>query len=167
MSQLSATTVVHAPIDRVWQTVADVGTIAEWHPGVAHSPVLTANRTGLGATRRIELYDGGTVVEEVTSLDEGRSVTVTMSEHAMPLSHGTATFEVEADGNDRTRVTMMMDYQMKYGPFGWLMNVLMLRRIMRKLLASVLAGLGHHLVTGEHIGQNWVADPGGPPPRAA
>jgi len=158
MNQLSTTTVVHAPIDRVWQTLADVGTIAEWHPGVAHSPVLTASRTGLGATRRIELYDGGTVVEKVTSLDEGRSVTFTMSEHAMPLSYGTATFKVEADGNDHTLVTMMMDYEMKYGPFGWLLNVVMLRGIMKKLLASMLAGLDHHLVTGEHIGQNWVTD---------
>ena len=167
MNHVSATTVVHVPIDRVWLTLADVGTIADWHPGVARSPVLTANRTGLGATRRIELYDGSTVVEEVTSLDESCSVTVTMSEHAMPLSHGTATFKVEADGSDRTRVTMMMDYKMKYGPVGWLMNVLMLRRIMKKLLASVLAGLDHHLVTGEHIGQNWVADSAGPSPRAA
>ncbi len=158
MNHLSTTTVVNAPIDRVWQTLADVGTIAEWHPGVAHSPVLTSSRTGLGATRRIELYDGSTVMEEVTSLDEGRSVTVTMSEHAMPLSYGTATFKVEADGNDRTLVTMMMDYKMKYGPLGWLLNVLILRRMMKKLLASVLAGLGHHLVTGEHIGQNSVAD---------
>ncbi len=35
MNQLSTTTVVRAPIDRVWQTLADVGTIPEWHPGVA------------------------------------------------------------------------------------------------------------------------------------
>jgi hypothetical protein len=83
------------------------------------------------------------------------------------LSYGTSTFKVEADGNDRTRVTMTMDYKMKYGPFGWLLNVVMLRRIMKNLLASVLAGLDHHLVTGEHIGQNWAADPVGPSPRAA
>jgi uncharacterized protein YndB with AHSA1/START domain len=157
MNQLSNTTVVHAPIDQVWQTIADVGTIADWHFGVAHSPALTAHRTGLGATRRIELYDGSTVVEEVTSVDEGRSVTVTMSEHTMPLSFGAATFAVKADGTNRTLVTMTMDYAMKYGPLGWLLNVVMLRRIMVKLLATVLAGLNHHLVTGEHIGQGWEA----------
>ncbi len=155
MHQLSYTTVVHAPIDRVWETLADVGSIANWHPGVARSPVLTAKRTGLGATRRIELYDGSTSVEEVTSLDEGRSVTVLMSEHSMPLAYGAATFAVTADGDDRTSVTMTMDYEMKYGPLGWLLNTLMLRRIMTKLLASVLAGLNHHMVTGEHIGQDW------------
>ncbi len=165
MNQLSATNVVHAPIDRVWQTIADVGTIADWHPGVASSPVLTENRTGLGATRRVELYRGDTSVEEVTSLEEGRSVAVTMSEHTMPLSYGTATFRVEADGNDRTLVTMMMDYKMKYGPVGWLLNAVMLRRIMNNLLPSVLAGLDHHLVTGEHIGENWVPDPDGPSSR--
>jgi len=157
MSQLSNTTTVRAPISRVWKTIADVGTIAEWHPGVERSPVLSAQLTGLGAARRVELYDGTSAVEEVTSLDEGRSLTVTMSEFEMPLSRGAATFEVEADGDDRTLVTMTMDYEMKYGPFGWLMNVVVLRPVMGKLLASVLSGLDHHLVTGEHIGKDWAA----------
>ena len=157
MSQLSSTATVRAPLTRVWETIADVGTIAEWHPGVERSPVLSTHRTGLGAVRRVELYDGTSSVEKVTSLEEGRSVTVTMSEHTMPLSRGAATFEVEADGDDRTLVTMTMDYEMKYGPLGWLMNAVMLRPILGKLLASVLSGLDHHLVTGEHIGQGWVA----------
>ncbi|MBN4049460.1 SRPBCC family protein [bacterium AH-315-N03] len=157
MSQLSRTATVRAPLARVWETIADVGTIAEWHPGVERSPVLSADRTGLGAIRRVELYDGTSAVEEVTSLDEGRSITLSMSDFTMPLSRGAATFEVEADGDDRTLVTMTMDYEMKYGPLGWLMNAVMLRPIMGKILASVLSGLDHHLVTGEHIGQNWVA----------
>ena len=55
-------------------------------------------------------------------------------------------------------MTMTMDYDMKYGPLGWLSNVVMLRRILGELLASVLAGLDQHLVTGEHIGENWVAE---------
>ncbi len=156
MSQLSSTKAVQAPLARVWETIADVGTIAEWHPGVERSPVLSAHRTGLGAVRRVELYDGTSAVEEVTSLDEGRSLTVTMSEFSMPLSRGAATFEVEADGDERTLVTMTMDYEMKYGPLGWLMNAVMLRPIIGKLLASVLSGLDHHLVTGDHIGQNGV-----------
>ena len=157
MSQISRTAIIRAPLARVWETIADVGTIAQWHPGVERSPVLSTHRTGLGAIRRVELYDGTSAVEEVTSLDEGRSLTVSMSEFTMPLTRGAATFEMEADGTDRTRVTMTMDYEMKYGPFGWLMNALMLRPIIGKLLQSVLSGLDHHLVTGEHIGQNWVA----------
>lgn len=152
MSQLSSTATVRAPLARVWETIADVGTIAEWQ----RSPVLSAHRTGLGAVRRVELYDGTSAVEEVTSLDEGRSLTVTMSEFSMPLSRGAATFEVEADGDERTLVTMTMDYEMKYGPLGWLMNAIMLRPIIGKLLASVLSGLDHHLVTGDHIGRNGV-----------
>ena len=156
MSQLSSTKAVRAPLTRVWETIADVGTIAAWHPGVERSPVLSDHRTGLGAVRRVELYDGTSAVEEVTSLDEGRSLTVTMSEFSMPLSRGAATFEVEADGDERTLVTMTMDYEMKYGPLGWLINAVMLRPIIGKLLASVLSGLDHHLVTGDHIGQNGV-----------
>lgn len=157
MSQLTSIATVHAPLDRVWETIADVGTIAEWHPGVERSPVVSTHRTGLGAVRRVELYDGTSAVEEVTSLDDGRALTVTMSEHTMPFCHGAATFEVESDGDDRTLVTMTMDYEMKYGPLGWLMNAVMLRPIIGKLLASVLSGLDHHLVTGEQIGKGWAA----------
>jgi len=157
MSQLSSTATVRNPLARVWETINNVGTIAEWHPGVERSHVLTSHEAGLGAVRHMEFYDGTSAKEEVTSLDEGRSVTVTMSEFTMPLSRGAVTFEVEADGDDRTLVTMTLDYGMKYGPVGWLMNVVMLRPILRKLFASVLAGLDHHLVTGEHIGQDWAA----------
>jgi len=157
MSQLSKTAIVRAPVARVWETLADVGTIAAWHPGVERSPVLSTNRTGMGAVRRVELTDGSSAVEEVTLLEEGRSLTVTMSEHTMPMSRGAATFAVEADGDESTRVTMTMDYEMKYGPLGWLMNAVMLRPILGKVFSSVLAGLDHHLVTGEHIDKNWKA----------
>lgn len=158
MNQLSSTNIVHAPIDRVWQTIADVGSIAAWHPGVEESPVLSDNRTGLGAARRVKLYDGSTAVETVTEQQDGKCVTVVMSDHKMPLSYGAATFEVRADGSDRTVVTMKMDYEMKYGPIGWMLNALMLRRIMTQLLASVVAGLDYHLKTGEIVGKGWVAE---------
>lgn len=54
---------------------------------------------------------------------------------------------------------MPMDYEMKYGLMGWLLNALMLRGIMVKLLASTLAGLDHHLVTGQTIGEKWTPSP--------
>ncbi len=155
MQQISKIATIHAPLAQVWETIADVGSIAQWHPGVERSPVLSNHPRGLGATRRVELYDGSSAVEEVTSWEDGSSLTVTMSEFTMPFTFGAATFSVKADGKDRTEVTMTMNYSMKYGLFGWLMNALMLKRIIAKLLQTVLEGLNHHLVTGEFIGQKW------------
>ena len=57
----------------------------------------------------------------------------------MPLSRGAATFEVEANGEEQLRVTMTMDYDMKYRPLGWLMNAVMLRPTMSKLPVAVPA----------------------------
>ena len=157
MSKISVAAAVRAPSSQVWDMIADVGTIASWHPGVAKSAVLSGNRSGLGAKRRLELYQGGAAVEEVTAVVEGSSVTLAMSDHTMPLSRGEVAFELRADGDERTQVTMSLDYDMKYGPLGWLMNLLVLRPIMRKLFGAVIAGLEHHLLTGEKIGQNWKA----------
>ena len=53
MNKLSASTTINAPITAVWAMIADVGTIADWHPGVARSPVLSTRPTGLGAKRRV------------------------------------------------------------------------------------------------------------------
>jgi len=157
MHNVTASSTVNSPIARVWEAIADVGTIADWHPGVERSPVLTDNRTGLGAARRVELYDGSSSVEKVSELIEGRQVTVLLSEHTMPMNYAAATFEVEADGDNRTRVTFSMDYTMKYGPAGWLINALVLRGVLNKLFPDVLDGLNHHLQTGEHIGKGWSA----------
>ncbi len=154
MSQLSRSATINAPLNQVWQTIADVGSIANWHPGVENSPVLSESATGLGAKRRVELYDGSSAVEEVTALEEGRFATLTMSEFDMPLKEGAVTFRVDAEGG-KTQVTMTLDYEMKYGPAGWLMNAVMLRPILGGLFAKVLAGLDHHIATGEVIGKDW------------
>ncbi len=155
MNNVTATSTVNSPLARVWDAIADVGTIEDWHPGVERSPVLTDKRTGLGAARRVELYDGSSSVEKVTELVDGHRLTVLMSEHKMPMNYAAVTFEMEADGDDRTRVTFSIDYTMKYGPVGWLINALVLRRVLNKLFPNVLDGLDHHLQTDEHIGQGW------------
>ena len=85
MSQLTATAIVRAPVSRVWDTISDVGTVKDWHPKVKHSPVLSAESTGVGATRRCEFYDGTSVVEQVTEAVEGRLLRVVLSEFSMPL----------------------------------------------------------------------------------
>ncbi len=44
-----------------------------------------------------------------------------------------------------------MDYDPKFGPVGWLMDAVMMRPMMAGMFDQVLAGLEHHLRTGEIV----------------
>ncbi|MFT7520821.1 MAG: hypothetical protein ACI9MC_002972 [Kiritimatiellia bacterium] len=43
----------------------------------------------------------------------------------------------------------------KYGPIGLAMDALMMRRAMKSSFNGLLAGLDHHLTTGETIARGW------------
>ena len=48
-----------------------------------------------------------------------------------------------------------MEYVVKYGPLGVAMDMLMMRSMMNATFENLLAGLDHHLETGEIIGKGW------------
>ncbi len=49
-------------------------------------------------------------------------------------------------------VTAFIDFQMKFGPVGALLDKLVLRRQFRKVMALGLGGLKYHVETGEVVG---------------
>ena len=155
MSIVSTSHIVEADIGRVWALVSDIGGVHHWHPKVKQSPLLSDNSTGPGARRRCEFYDGNSVVEEVVDWVEGESVTLELSDMFMPLQTARVTVRLAQRGPSSTEVSMEMDYSVKYGPIGWLMNSVMMRPMMGKMFAEVLSGLEHHAVTGEAVTQDF------------
>ena len=156
MRNVAVTKDVNAPAERVWEVISDYGGVHKFHPMVKTSPILTKNARGLGAKRRCEFYDRTSVVEEITKWDEGKSISVVLSEASMPLKRANATIRISPINGDSSEVTLAMDYDVKYGSMGKLMDMLMMRRMMQKMFFKVLKGLEHHVVTGELIGENGV-----------
>lgn len=157
MSHAEFTRKMNVPAKRVWDAINDHGGVHKFHPYVETSPLLSANNSGLGAKRRCEFYDKTSVVEEVIGWEDGTSLTVVLSEGSMPFSRAEATLRVVPAAENTSHASIEMDYDVKYGPIGWLMNKLIIRRKMEGLFATVLEGLEHHGKTGELIGQNGVS----------
>lgn len=73
----TATAVVPAPVEKVWEALADHEGMASWGPGmkVALATEGSAERNGVGAVRRISAPGPGpTVVEEITRFEPGRAL---------------------------------------------------------------------------------------------
>lgn len=157
METLTVTRIVDADPATVWPLIADVTLVQDWHPSVERVDLLSESRTGLGAARRCNFYDGTSVREVITELEEGKRVRVHLSEFSLPMKSFEAELTLRPTDDGKTQVTFKMDYEVKFGIFGKAMNVLMVRGQMSKLLGSVLAGLDHHARTGELVGQDFKA----------
>lgn len=54
-AETSRTSVVVAPVEAVWELLADVGSLARWAPEVDHSSLLHGGPVGVGTTRRVQV----------------------------------------------------------------------------------------------------------------
>ncbi|MCH9688718.1 MAG: SRPBCC family protein [Deltaproteobacteria bacterium] len=149
-NQIQHSQVVHASLAPTWSAISRMGAVQDWHPNVARSQVLTDHDSGIGASRRVEFQDGNSVVETVVEESESGYTTMEMSE--MPLlDNAFVTIRITERSDDETEVTFSIDYRLRYGPLGWLINALMMKRMLRKAFETALAGLSHHLETGDLI----------------
>jgi ribosome-associated toxin RatA of RatAB toxin-antitoxin module len=162
MPEVTQTAVLEHDIATVWSALADFGGIYKFHPRVARSPLLGDRQGGIGARRRCEFVDGSSIEEEVVQWTEGRSLTVDIVKGSMPLHEASGRIELEPLSAGTTRISFALHYVPKYGPVGWLMNVMMMRREFGKLITSIIEGLDTHLRTGSVIDEH-----GEPVPAAA
>ena len=71
MIRVTRSTVINAPIDRVWSVLRDFNSHAAWHPVVAESIIEGDEPSDrVGCVRRFRLQDGARVREQLLSLSD-------------------------------------------------------------------------------------------------
>lgn len=134
--------------ERVWALLADLEAVQRYNPGVRHAAIDGAVRTGVGARRSCELLPRGHVVERVTTWEEGKAVGLELAEHDWPVQFMRWVTRVEAEGAG-TRITQALEYRMRLGPIGWLLDRLVMRRKLTSSLDAVFASLVRHAEAAE------------------
>ncbi len=136
---------VHAtcPPERVWALLADLEAVQRYNPGVRYAAIEGAKRAGIGARRSCELLPKGRVVERVTHWEDGRAVGLELDEHDWPIHFMRWVTRVEPSPGG-TRITQSLDYQVKFGPLGWLLDQMVMKRKLTATLDAVFASLVRH-----------------------
>lgn len=156
MSTIAVNRTLTASVPQVWEKLADFGGIHRYSGGVEASPINPGTpETGLGAERNCALYDGNHIQERITEFRPQERLALEVFETSMPLAEAMASFDLKATEAGGCELTMTMNYTVKYGPVGWLMDQLMLRKAMSSSLERLLAALDEHLKTGAEIPQGW------------
>lgn len=88
-------TVLPAPVDRVWSVVRDFDALPTWHPAIVESSLVEGEEGRVGAARRLVAADGGVVVERLLALDDAaRTLTYTILESPFAVRRYVATLRV-------------------------------------------------------------------------
>ena len=149
MINIERTVDIDASAEQAWSVLGRFMHIDEFHPRVGQVDVLSEATSGLGASRRCHFKDGTSVVEKVIDWQEGRAYSVELSGFSMPLNKAIATFAIAPLGPNRCQLKMGMNFEVKYGPIGWLMGQTMMRKMMGSLFLVILRGLEDRVVNGK------------------
>ncbi len=147
------TLVIDASPKAVWGVLGRFMHIDEFAPFVETVEALTSGDDQVGSKRRCHFTDGSAMVEEVTEWEANRRYRVRLSEtDPMPLKVAYAELSIRPHGIGQTHVEWSMDYQVKYGPFGWLLGQTMMKIMMGKILVANLNGLAKRVKTNQTAG---------------
>ncbi len=137
---------IDAPRDKVWDVVADLGSVSIWNPALADSHYTSDAKEGVGASRHCDFPDGGYVKEHALEWKPGEAFTLDIYEGTVPFASATGGFSL-SDDEDGTMTTIAIEYDLKADVPVDPQEIE--RQNREELLPLVLAGLKHYVETGE------------------
>lgn len=140
-TQLIGSIAISAAKNDVWEVVKTIGDIENFHPLIKRS-YATNDRTGVGATRHCDLKPMGAMDEEVIQWEDGSGFTAKVIGGKMlppfELMVGELCLENMEGG---TRATFTFTYKLKFGVFGNILNVLLVKPQFRSAPNKYVEGL--------------------------
>jgi len=128
------------PTEHVWAVLADLEAVRHYNPTVRTAAVRGARRAGIGAERVCDLVPKGRVLERVTHWEDGREVGLEVAESDWPIRFMHWVTRIEPKGGG-SLISQNLEYQLKFGPLGWLLDKLVMKRKLTATLDDVFARL--------------------------
>lgn len=144
---------IDAPKAKLWEIVSNLEGIDKFHPGVHKSYYTSSLEHGVGASRICELHPSGKILESVKEWKTGTSFTLQIEplEKAPPVKNFEGNFYLKEVDSIKTQVSVVINYDMKLGSIGHLLNKLIIQSKMEAGIDSLLSGLKLHAETGAII----------------
>ena len=111
VSTFSERITIDAPRHAVWAALADIGTIAAWHPGLIGSH-RTNDLDGLGGTRHCDISTKHSLTEQVVTFQPATAITFRITGSTLPFKSADIAFTL----NDCTQPPHRGDRQPRLHP---------------------------------------------------
>jgi ligand-binding SRPBCC domain-containing protein len=144
MTVLENSICIDAPPEKVWAVLASLDILERYDPGVKKSQVISQERQGPGAARRCDLVPGGWFKEKIVAFEPHRAISFELFECTLPVRRLKHDYTLTKEGRG-TRVLQRMEYELKLGLLGRLMDALMVRRKWEAGVKGFFAGLKQYV----------------------
>ena len=131
------------PPAALWRLLSDLEAVGRYNPGVESAAIHGDQASGVGAMRVCQLKPKGRVLERVTHWEEGRAVGLEVTESDWPIHFMRWVTRIAPSGAGST-ISQSLEYKVKLGPLGWLLDNLVMKRKLKSSLDAVFASLVEH-----------------------
>ena len=142
ITTITASTQINLPKNKVWEVLQYPGEIAQFHPMIKSSKMLSEKSKGKGSVRHCQLLPMGVMIEKITEWEEGSTFTteVTGGKMLPPYHFMKGKIEI-SDQLNSTLAKFIFYYHLKFGLFGRLMDEILVKPQFKKAPTKYLEGL--------------------------
>jgi ribosome-associated toxin RatA of RatAB toxin-antitoxin module len=120
--------IIDAPVDRIWKVMTDLELLEKYDPTVKKSTIISPDKIGIGAKRKVDMADGKNWFEEkITIFQPNEALTYQLTDCSFPIQGLRHSYSFEKIGS-QTKVKQVMEYTVKFGLLGKLMDSIMIRK---------------------------------------
>ena len=141
MGKLVNDITVNAPIDKIWSILTDLELLDKTDPTVKKATLISSNKTGLEAKRKVLMQDGKNWFDEkITVFKPNEELVYQLTDCSFPIKGLKHTYSFQKIGN-QTKVQQEMEYTVKFGVLGILLDKMMIGKQFNSGINKFLNGL--------------------------
>jgi hypothetical protein len=140
MSTIRHEMAARCPPERIWELLADLESVPRYNPVVRAARIVGSPRRGIGAVRECDLIPRGRVTERVTNWEDGHALGLEIIESDWPIHFMKWVTRVDRH-EPGARIIQNLEYRVKFGPVGWVLDRLVMRRTIAGNVEKALLGL--------------------------
>ena len=139
--------IVDASIDKLWSILTDLELLARYDPTVKKSILVSVEKAGIGAKRKIVMLDGKNWFEEkITVFKQNDALTFQLTDCSFPIKELKHSYRFEKIDN-LTKVKQIIEYTVKFGLLGKFLDSLIIRKQSDRRIKKFFAGLKSYAET--------------------
>ncbi len=136
---------IQAPLEKIWEVLATPDLLDKYDPTVKKSLLISDEKTSIGAKRRVDMLDGKNWFEEkITQYQPNEALTYELTACSFPVDKLKHSYSFQKLG-EKTKVSQVMEYTVKFGLLGKLLDVLMIRKQSDAGIKKFFGGLKSYL----------------------
>lgn len=141
MGKLVNDITINAPVEKIWSILTDLELLDKTDPTVKKSTLISENKTGLDAKRKVLMQDGKNWFDEkITVFKPNEELVYQLTDCSFPIKGLKHTYSFQKKGGS-TKVQQTMEYTVKFGLLGVLMDKMMIGKQFNTGINKFLNGL--------------------------